>query len=504
MAFLDIFRAKKKARPERRSLASLVNSKMRQSWILGASDPNAVGTNARIIRQMARDLEETNAYAIAFLRDFRMNVVGPEGVKFQSRVSKPRGAPDIAARKAVETAYDAWKKDCCVTGDMTYAEASGMIANSYARDGQIFVRHVRGWENKFGYAIQLIDADLLADTVNQSATSGVNAQPRIVNGKELDEWDRVVAIHFYRDHPDAMYRKSGINEIRRVPIADLIDYYVHSRVGRFSGMSLLRGAVEYLKQLKDFESAELVAAKVSACAFASIEKAAGAVEEETTDFSGSGKTLNIEPGTVWDSLPAGWAVKYHKSEHPNSNIEGFRKSVLRGVAAAVGSTYNTLAHDLEGVNYSSLREGRLLQNDTWKAAQANHIRCVEEPIFREWLRSALLSGSIPGYTIVDYDYLSEAVWQGRRWAWVDPAKDANATMTQLNNKLTTVRQVLAERDGVDLDDFLAELSAERKLFETLGIEHPSDTDATGNAPDTEDAAEAQVMEPEDPPQTGTE
>lgn len=494
MSILDLFRPKKKPVERHRSLASLVQGKMRQSWVLASSEPNAVGATAKTIRQMARDLEESNAYAIAFLREFRMNVVGPEGIKFQSRAARPRGAPDEMARRAVETAFSEWKKSCTVTGDMSYADASAMIAAAYARDGQVFIRHVRGWDNKFGYAIQLIDADMLAETHCVAESNGT----RIVYGKEIDQWDRVTAVWLYKSHPDDSMSRSGYGEMRRVPIADIIDYYVQSRIGRFTGLSLLRGAIEYLKQLKDFEAAELVAAKASACAFASIEKDPGTVDEESPDFPAGGKQMTIEPGTVWDALPPGWKVKYHKAEHPNTNLDGFRKAILRGIAASVGSTYNTLAHDLQGVNYSSLREGRLLQNDIWKAAQAAHIRRVEEPIFREWLKSALLMGAIPGYSIDNLQYLSTAIWQGRRWAWVDPTKDAAATMMQLNNKLTTVRQVLAERDGVDLDDFLAELTLERKLFESLGIEHPSETDATGDVAAVEETGEQPTVDPEEP------
>lgn len=481
MALFPFFR-RKKQRVRERSLASLVNSRLRSSWILAASDPNAVGASAATARKMARDLEESNAYAISFLRDYRMNVVGPDGVKFQSRVVSSEGVSDPIARKAVETAFAKWKQDCCVSGDMTYSEAMAAIATAYARDGQVFIRHIEGADNPFRYAIQLIDADMLAERHSRAAAAGEN---RIIYGKEVDQWDRLKAVYFYTDHPDAAYRRENASKLIRVSSEELIDHYVRSRLGRFTGLSILRGAIEYLKQLKEYDGAELVAAKAGACAFASIEKDIGATDEEGTDFSATGKAMNIEPGTIWDSLPAGWKVKYHKAEHPNTNMETFRKAILRGACAATGVQYNTNGQDLEGVTYSSLREGRLTQNDIWRCEQAIHVRRVETPIFQRWLKMALLAGAIPNYTIENYEYLLPCIFQPRRWAWVDPLKDVTATVKQLNNKLTTVAQVLAERDGTDLDDFLAELMAEREKFAAAGMAHPADTDASGEAANPE-------------------
>jgi hypothetical protein len=47
-------------------------------------------------------------------------------------------------------------------------------------------------------------------------------------------------------------------------------------------------------------------------------------------------------------------------------------------------------------------------------------------------------------------------------------------MIQLGGKLTTMAKVLAEKDGSDLDDVLAELEDEKARFNAAGFKHPAE------------------------------
>src|SRR5690606_37912767 len=73
-------------------------------------------------------------------------------------------------------------------------------------------------------------------------------------------------------------------------------------------------------------------------------------------------------------LPWGWDVKTWDPSHPTTAFQAFDEAVLRTVATGLSVSYNTLASDLEGVNYSSLRGGKLDERDVWQLLQSWMIR----------------------------------------------------------------------------------------------------------------------------------
>jgi capsid protein len=78
--------------------------------------------------------------------------------------------------------------------------------------------------------------------------------------------------------------------------------------------------------------------------------------------------------------------------------------------------------------------------------------------------------------------------KGRRWDWVDPAKDQAENVLGVENGFTTRRRVLADR-GYDLEDTLAELADEQALIERYGLR--LGTDAKGVADTASDDQQSQ-------------
>jgi lambda family phage portal protein len=191
--------------------------------------------------------------------------------------------------------------------------------------------------------------------------------------------------------------------------------------------------------------------------------------------------------------------------HPNSAYAAFIKAVLRGIASGLGVSYNTLANDLEGVNFSSIRTGVLEDREAWKARQVWMIENVVSPIFRRWLRAGLLSGAISmdrgsRLSSANFDKLVAHTFQGRRWPWVDPQKDMNANTMAVAERFRSRSDVIREL-GDDPAEVWAEIAAENELLEELGIkpapvvpgDDPADDeendDETENENETGDAGE---------------
>ena len=137
-------------------------------------------------------------------------------------------------------------------------------------------------------------------------------------------------------------------------------------------------------------------------------------------------------------------------DSPVQAFGDFVKENLRGLASAGGVAYHNITGDMEGVNYSSARVAELKEREMWKMLQCWYADNVKTLIFEKWLTSALAMGAIKTdrgrvLRLSDNDALNKPQWFGRRWSWVDPQKETQAAILQIENGLSSPARVLAER-----------------------------------------------------------
>jgi lambda family phage portal protein len=170
----------------------------------------------------------------------------------------------------------------------------------------------------------------------------------------------------------------------------------------------------------------------------------------------------------WESLPYGVKANLIDPSHPNSNYPDFRKAILRGVCAGVMMNYNTIARDLEGVSFSSIRQGVLSERDSYKILHAWFIDDHVAPVFNRWLRMALMSGELEGLTMRDYDRLCHAEFSGRTWDWVDPVKDIEAIEREIELGMNSL-SAAAKAKGRDFNKIVAQKKEDIKTLEAAGL-----------------------------------
>ncbi len=150
------------------------------------------------------------------------------------------------------------------------------------------------------------------------------------------------------------------------------------------------------------------------------------------------------------------------------------KTCLRGMAAGLDVDYPTLANDLEGVNYSSIRAGTIETREMWMTLQDWLVDSFLLPLYRDWLTLALPMGAItfPSGSVLPAGridkFIDAADFQGRRWPWVDPLKDAQAARELIAEGLMS-RTRIAASQGLDFADIAAELAAEETIMRAAGL-----------------------------------
>jgi lambda family phage portal protein len=291
-------------------------------------------------------------------------------------------------------------------------------------------------------------------------------------GIEFDKWSRPVAYHLYKSHPNERITGNiyaGSDKVR-VPAEDMIHLYLPMRVSQNRGLPWIHTAITRLNMAGAYEEAELVAARIGASSMGFMESDIATskfVGDDTENADGTGANImEISPGQ-FRKLPPGLKMNPFIPEHPTTAFPAFMKAMLRGLSSGVGVSYNKLANDLEGVNYSSIRQGELDERDVWRDIQVFLYEHFNQIVFEDWLTMALSTQAIK-LPLYKYDKFNNARWQPRGWQWVDPQKDVNSSIMAINNNLTTISDVLAEQ-GKDFYEVTEKRRQENEHLKQLGL-----------------------------------
>ncbi len=468
MRLFSFFKKKKKEPVKKKNFegAKFVNSLY--SWaVSNLSADSEISGNISILRARSRDLARNNDYVKKFLRMVKTNVVG-KGIKLQSKAKLKNGDLDKRANELIESAFKDWSKRgvCDVTGKYSFTDIQKLVISQMALDGEVFIRMVKGFNNKYKFALQLLEADHL--DVNYYDTSR-----NIVMGIEFDEWSRPIAYHFYKKHPGDRYNYLEQERIR-IPAEEVIHLFIPYRISQNRGIPWLHTAIIRLKMLGGYEEAELVAARLGAIKAGFYKKPADEMGYGADEVLDDGSLVqNLEPGQI-EILPSDWDFQAVDWNHPNQAFKDFEKAILRGIASGLDVSYNYLANDLEGVNYSSIRAGVLDERDVWRDLQIFLKEHFLDRVFENWLEMALLSGNL-NLSFKDFNRLNNPTWQFRGWEWVDPLKDMQANILAIKAGLKSASDVVSQM-GFDYEEVLLQLKREKDLREKLGITTLSDAE----------------------------
>jgi lambda family phage portal protein len=444
--------------------AGASGSRLTLDWVapILSADQECKG-NLRLLRARGRELVRNNPIARHFLNMLSANVIGHAGIRYQSLVRDQKGDLDKVTNTAIETAWKEWckKGNCTVDGKLSLRSLQSLALRTEAMDGECFIRKVRGFDNKWGFALQTIDADQVDHLFSRPAGNR-NGESEVRLGVEVDKWARPIAYWVNPGHPSDFGGSLLRDRISADQIIHIFDPY---RVNQTRGLTWFHAVMMALKMLNGYMEAEIVAARVGAAKMGFLIPTDAAVYDQPDPDT----PLRIEANAgVFEQLPPGYDMKAFVPEHPSVAFEMFVKTNLRWVASGLGASYNALANDLQGVNYSSLRSGLLIERDHWKETQQHVAEELMQPIFDDWLKMSLLSGALK-LDSRDAERYQQGKWIPRGWQWVDPYKETQAAVMGIAAQIDTRDRVISDRGG-DFEDVFEQLAEEDKIAEQYGID----------------------------------
>lgn len=493
----ELRRVRDRRTARQRAYAAAKINRLTSGWVTQPLTEDAeLRRSLKTLRARSRELAENNDYLQKFLSLLDANVVGPRGIVLQNKsVRETTGEFDTPVNDAVEAAWEQWGQmaNASVEGMRSWLDLQRLILRCLAMDGEVLVRKVTGADNPFRFALQVIEADHLDENHHEDLPNG----NRIIMGVEVNRWRKPVAYHLLTQHPGEYSYRTSTGKLRdRVPADELLHVFMAHRPTQTRGVPWAHTAMLRLTMLGGYEEAALVGARAGACQMGFIESEDG--EGYTGDDKDEdGSIIHEAESGIFHQLPRGMKVSPFTPNQPDGELPFFVKAMLRGVASGVNVSYNSLGSDLEGVNYSSIRQGVMDERDYWRVVQTWLIEHLHGPIFSAWFPMAVLSGQL----VIAPSKSARAMaptWQPRGWDWVDPLKDMTANLSALRASLTT-RQEIVAKQGKDLEDVFKQLAAEEELAKRYGLtlttEPPAATPTKQEDEDGED--EDQDSDPAD-------
>lgn len=455
---LERIRARAAAAHLARHYEAAQTGRRTSGWARNRADVNAVnGAALAELRVHSRDLVRNTGWARKARRVIASHTVG-YGI-----VPRPMGP-------AAKNAAQVWKewatspRVCDVAGRLTFYAMQRLVMRSVSTDGEILIRRYLDKGARFPLQLQVLEADHLdtAKDLDRSSSGGP-----IIQGVEFDAGGRRAAYWLFPTHPGSS-RATGVSV--RVPAADVLQVFDAERPGQARGISWFGAAIVPLKDLDEYEDAELMRQKIAACFAAFVQDAEGAGTALGEEDEDDDQIEAFEPGGIF-YLPPGKTVT--TANPPLTTDSAFTNRTLRKVAAALGVTFEDLTGDYSQVNFSSARMARLVH---WA-----HVRDWQWDMMIpqlcggvwEWfIEAANLAGLLPEVV--------PAEWTPPPMPMLEPDKEGLGYSRNVRAGLMTLSEMVREQGG-DPDAHWEEYAEDLKRLDELGIKLDSDVRAVSQA-----------------------
>lgn len=455
-------------------------------YVMGTLSANdAIRGSLRTLRNRCRELVTRNGHASRIPQLYSEKVVGKDGITYSAAVKLGSGEYDARVNQELERAYYRWAESPHVTADrsMCLPELEAADMESEIVDGETLIRTLDGFDNPYGFALEVLDPDQLDHTFDVEPAPGRNA---VVMGVELDAWGAPVAYWLWKNHPS----ERAIGGRVRVPASEIWHTYLSRRVRQRRGIPWFAPALLDFAMHGGWRENQLIASRAAAGKMGFLEPGLDAEawdddEDEVTEEHGR-KVLptEVSAGAI-ERLPRGWTFKAHDPAFPSTNFAEFNSAILMSLAVSARVTYAELSGDLRGTSYGSGRMGLLDVQNVYRWFQQRRIRRFNTKVLARLIPNALMTGALrlPSF---DAERYLEATWHPQPQPWLQPKEDLDVRLAQRRSGLMSLTEIAAEQ-GRDLEEVFRQIEREQKLAERYGV--------TLDLSPTSQAAQPQVTSP---------
>lgn len=420
----------------------------------------------RSLREQARWLDNNHDLVIGLLDKMEERIVGARGIIVEPQPLLLTGAVADDLAKEIRAAWAEWSVAPEVTGQYTRPVMERLLARTWLRDGEVFCQMVQGKvtgltpQAGVPFWLEALEPDFVPLDSNDSGKG-------LCQGIFLNAWGRPIK---YQVHKSLTTSGIALGDAKEINADNMLHLKFVRRLHQIRGNSLLSGILIRLSALKDYEDAELTAARIAAALGMYVKKGDGQSYPESEDKEE--REMDIVPGMLFDGLQPGEDIGMIKSDRPNPNLENFRNGQLRAVSAGSRGSYSSIARDYNGT-YSSQRQELVESFEGYNILQDSFVAAISRPNYRNWLQMAITSGAIKTPADLDMKSLFNAVYSGPVMPWIDPLKEANGWKVQVRGGAATESDWIRSR-GANPSEVKRRRKAEIDENNKLGLVFDTD------------------------------
>ena len=445
-------------------------SRLRNNAPDNRSGDSLVSKAGATIRGYARTQEQNYDLVEGILATLVDNVVGPTGISIEPQPMNTDGnIHDDFAAEILEL-YSDWRRRPEVTYEMDWAASERLIARSWFRDGEALVQLLTGrvvgidHGTIVPFSVELIEADLLPMEFTDKGKG-------IIQGVERNRWGRVLAYHLYDEHPGDINYTHIFQNTTRIQADRMLHPKVVKRMRQARGVSIFAPMLRRIEDIKDYEESERIAARVAAAMCAYIKK--GAPDEYTAPVDPEDdRSFKVKPGMIFDRLLPGEEVGSIDTNRPSTLLEGFRDSMVRMLAASSRATFSSIARKYDGT-YSAQRQELVESWIGYKSLSMLLASQVSYPVYKKFLDTAILSGSIVIPPDINIRTLFDAECRGPAMPWIDPDKEEKANERAERAGHRSPQQIIRGMGG-NPKTVMDEIALWRKMADEMGLVFTTD------------------------------
>ena len=415
-------------------------------WQTSSSSANTeVNQALERVRNRSRDMVRNNEYASRAIDTLTANTVGT-GITIKMG--------------SMQKIWNRWVDECDADGQLDFYGLQELAARTRYESGEVLIRRrLRNTDDGLAvpFQLQLLEPDYLVNKFEVLANGNF-----LIAGVEFDLLGRRVAYHLYKSHPGetGIFNRNSM-EIVRVPASEILHLYRKKRPQQVRGMPQLAVSMMRLRDLGDYEDAELVRKKIEACFSVFVRTDDSARTIGNVDTADSDRRIEkISPGLI--NYVKGTEEITFANPLSNGSYGDYTRTQLHAIAVGAGCTYEQLTGDLSQANFSSMRAGRMEFNNIIDQEQwLTFIPMVLKPTVAWFKEIATLSGYSQAQSI-------DAKYTPPKRQYIDPVKEVIATKEALAAGLMSHSEALRAL-GYDPEEVWNEIAEEVKVMLKLGI-----------------------------------
>lgn len=418
---------------------SVTNYRMEQKGLISGEADKLAERELKVLWQRSHHAVRNNGYAKAAKLKFTQSITGIT-VKWKDDKGK--------INKAMQAEWDKFiaKPNLDGYGDLTNTQ-EGWLA-SFFESGEAFCRMIV--KKRDDSAIPLILQNIEAEYLNPTYTGGNPEKTR--NGITFDETGiKPKTYHFSKRLTFVLDNLNYPAEVVDIPAEDILHIFARERANQWRGLPMLASVLLPLYELDDLTDATIAKQKAAQAiswvikntnptSAVAVGSATLSLDQNDVDENGNRRVITQASGGGVQYLNKGEDIAFYQGTDIGANLPTLIKTELHKIAQALGLTYVDLTGDYDSLSFSALQQASIEMKA--RAEYISRLYIINLgllPLCNRFQELASL------YVSSRFSKLKPVFQMPRRYG-VNDLKDAQADVLELQNSLTTLDRVLAERD----------------------------------------------------------